>query len=74
MEDLHRNLAPITAEAWEEIDGEAKTVLRRTLAARRLVEFTGPLGWSTSAIGTGRADKIAKKCWHASWNCWRTAS
>jgi len=61
MEDLHRNLAPITAEAWEEIDGEAKTVLRRTLAARRLVEFVGPLGWSTCATGTGRADALPKK-------------
>lgn len=58
MKDLHRDLAPITAEAWDEIEDEAKGTLRRTLAARRLVDFAGPLGWSVSAVPTGRATPL----------------
>lgn len=55
MDHLHRELAPISAEAWDEIDAEATRTLRRTLAARRLVDFEGPLGWQHSAIGLGRS-------------------
>lgn len=59
MDDLHRHLAPITAAAWEEIDEQAKSTLKRTLAARRLVDFVGPLGWSHSALSTGRVERLA---------------
>ncbi|MEZ5666386.1 MAG: family 1 encapsulin nanocompartment shell protein [Alphaproteobacteria bacterium] len=58
MDDLHRSLAPITAAGWDEIDEEAKATLRRTLAARRLVDFAGPLGWSTSAVNLGRTKAL----------------
>lgn len=59
MDHLHRDLAPITPEAWEQIDAEAKRTLRRTLAARKLVDFKGPLGWPCSSYGAGRARRIA---------------
>lgn len=59
MNDLHRELAPISEEAWEQIDGEAKRTLKLTLAARRLVDFVGPLGWATSAVGLGRTETAA---------------
>src|SRR5690606_36893528 len=55
MDHLLRELAPITDAAWREIDAEAARTLRRTLAARRLVDFSGPLGWEASAVGRGRS-------------------
>ncbi len=60
MNGLYRDLAPITAEAWEEIEGEARQTLKRHLAGRRLVDVTGPHGWAYSAIGTGRVDTLAE--------------
>lgn len=54
--DLLRELAPVSAGAWEEIETEAKRALKATLAARKLVDFTGPLGWDASAVSLGRAD------------------
>lgn len=59
MDHLLRELAPITGEAWDEIDAEASRTLRRTLAARKLVDFSGPLGWETSAVGRGRTRSVA---------------
>ena len=59
MNHLHRELAPISDEAWKEIDAEAARTLRRTLAARKLVDFVGPLGWDRSAIGEGRSREVA---------------
>lgn len=59
MNDLLRAQAPITSEAWAEIDAEAARVLKVLLAARQLVDFVGPLGWSTSAVPTGRAEKLS---------------
>lgn len=58
MDDLHRALAPITPAAWAEIDDEARTTLKRTLAARRLIDFVGPLGWETSAVSMGRTRRL----------------
>jgi len=54
MSHLHRHLAPITSEAWEKIEEEAKQTLTATLAARKLVDFSGPKGWQKSAVSTGR--------------------
>lgn len=59
MNDLLRERAPISEEAWREIDAEATRTLKTLLAARRLVDFKGPLGWSTAAIGTGRTEKLS---------------
>lgn len=56
MLNLRRNEAPISARAWEEIDAEARRVLELDLAARKLVDFVGPLGWKTSGVSVGRAD------------------
>ena len=54
MNHLYRELAPITDEAWEEIDGEAKGRLTTFLAARKLVDFSGPHGWEHAACNLGR--------------------
>ncbi len=57
--NLSRELAPISAAAWKEIDQEAKRTLKTLLAARRIVDFVGPLGFSTSSVETGRTATIA---------------
>jgi uncharacterized linocin/CFP29 family protein len=58
MNHLLRELAPITTAGWQEIEKEATRTLKTTLAARRLVDFVGPQGWTASAVGTGRSDQI----------------
>jgi uncharacterized linocin/CFP29 family protein len=60
MDDLRRKLAPIPKSAWHEIDEEARKHLKVILAARRIVDFTGPLGWTASAVELGRTDALAR--------------
>jgi uncharacterized linocin/CFP29 family protein len=55
---LHRELAPISAEGWDIIDGEAKSRLPTYLAARKMVDFGGPYGWSHSATNLGRVSAV----------------
>jgi uncharacterized linocin/CFP29 family protein len=54
MNNLRRELAPISRAAWEEIDAEARRVLKLTLAGRKLVDLNGPLGPSAAAVNPGR--------------------
>ncbi len=61
MNNLLRELAPIGAEAWSQIDDEAKRTLKLMLAARRLVDFSGPLGWNVSALSAGRVERLSKQ-------------
>jgi uncharacterized linocin/CFP29 family protein len=56
---LLRQLAPISDASWELLDEEARERLRGPLAARRLVDFTGPLGWEHSATNIGRVEEVA---------------
>jgi uncharacterized linocin/CFP29 family protein len=56
MDILKRDLAPITDEAWKEIDDMARDVLKTHLSARRVVDVNGPDGIDTGAISTGRLD------------------
>lgn len=58
MDLLKRDLAPITSEAWEQVDDEARRVLKLHLAGRRLVDFSGPHGWQLGAVNTGRLRRI----------------
>src|SRR4051794_29619941 len=59
MNDLLREHAPISSEAWKEIDDEARRTLKVLLAARRLVDFNGPRGWGKSAVSLGRTEKLS---------------
>lgn len=54
MDILKRELAPISSAAWEQIDDEARRVLKLHLAGRKLVDFSGPHGWGLGAVNTGR--------------------
>ncbi|MDQ1520858.1 MAG: hypothetical protein QOI55_1931 [Actinomycetota bacterium] len=56
MNHLFRELAPVSDEAWSQIDAEATRTLRHYLTARRLVAFNGPKGWEHSAEPTGRTN------------------
>ncbi|QBQ56587.1 bacteriocin [Nitrosococcus wardiae] len=56
--DLNRDFAPISEKAWEEITGDATRTLKASLAARKLVDFSGPHGWTKSAVPMGRVDLL----------------
>lgn len=58
MDHLRRPLAPITDAGWGAVDAEAARTLRHFLAARPLVDFTGPKGWDHSARNLGRAEPL----------------
>lgn len=58
MNNLHRELAPISDAAWAQIEEEASRTLKRHLAARRVVDVEGPKGTDFSAVGTGHLQRI----------------
>jgi uncharacterized linocin/CFP29 family protein len=58
MNNLHRELAPVSDAAWAQIEEEASRTLKRYLAARRVVDVSGPKGLDLSAIGTGHVRQI----------------
>lgn len=55
---LNRNLAPITDEAWGEIDNRAEEVLKTYLSARRVVKVNGPKGWDYNVLTEGRLNVL----------------
>jgi len=58
MNHLLRGHAPLSDGNWKLLDDEARERLRGALAARRLVDFSGPLGWEHSATDLGRTTPI----------------
>jgi uncharacterized linocin/CFP29 family protein len=58
MSHLLREHAPVTAGGWELLDAEARERLAPALAARKLVDFSGPHGWQYSATNLGRVKEI----------------
>jgi uncharacterized linocin/CFP29 family protein len=56
---LLREQAPISDSAWEQIDEEARERLKPALAARKLVDFSGPHGWQHSATPLGRSTPLS---------------
>jgi uncharacterized linocin/CFP29 family protein len=59
MNHLLRSSAPISDAGWELLDREARARLVPALAARKLVDFSGPLGWEHSATNLGRTSPLA---------------
>ncbi len=59
MNHLLRSIAPLSDANWTLIDEEARERLLPALAARKLVDFSGPHGWSYSATDLGRISPIA---------------
>ncbi|HEY1974525.1 MAG TPA: family 1 encapsulin nanocompartment shell protein [Pseudonocardia sp.] len=58
MDHLLRDIAPVAAEAWSQLEQEAKQRLAPQLTARRIADFDGPDGWEKSAIDLGRTDPV----------------
>ncbi|HVB79718.1 MAG TPA: family 1 encapsulin nanocompartment shell protein [Candidatus Binataceae bacterium] len=58
MNNLHRELAPLSEGAWAQIEEEAARTLKRYLAGRRVVDLKGPGGVALAAVGTGHSRKI----------------
>lgn len=59
MNNLHRELAPISDAAWAQIEEETARTIKRYLAGRRVVDVHGPAGSAFSAVGTGHQSQIA---------------
>ena len=58
MNHLLRSHAPITESGWDQIDEEGRQRLVPALATRKLVDFSGPLGWQHSSTNLGRTKPI----------------
>src|ERR1700723_2652911 len=61
MNNLHRELAPISDAAWAQIEEETARTFKRYLAGRRVVDVRGPAGPVLSAVGTGHLRPIASQ-------------
>jgi uncharacterized linocin/CFP29 family protein len=58
MNNLHRELAPISDAAWASIEEEAKRTFALHAAARRVVDVTGPDGMTLAGLGTGHLTRV----------------
>jgi uncharacterized linocin/CFP29 family protein len=59
MNNLHRELAPISAAAWAGLEEEARRTFKRHVAGRRVVDVPEPGGPDLSAVTTGHLDAVA---------------
>jgi uncharacterized linocin/CFP29 family protein len=59
VNNLHRELAPISDAAWAQIDEEMIRTLKRYLAGRRVVDVPAPAGVGFPAAATGHQLSIA---------------
>jgi uncharacterized linocin/CFP29 family protein len=53
MNNLHRELAPISDAAWAQIEEETTRTLKRYLAGRRVVDVPSPGGLALPGVATG---------------------
>ncbi|MFF4958287.1 family 1 encapsulin nanocompartment shell protein [Streptomyces sp. NPDC001222] len=58
MNNLHRELAPVSAEAWADLEEEAGRTFRRHVAARRIVDVPEPGGSELAGVGTGHLQAV----------------
>ena len=58
MNNLHRELAPVSDEAWADIEAEARRTFELHVAARRVVDVIGPSGLALAAVGTGHLQRL----------------
>jgi uncharacterized linocin/CFP29 family protein len=57
MNNLHRDLAPISAAAWADLEAEATRTFTRLVAGRRVVDVI-TLGETASAVGSGHLREL----------------
>src|SRR5258707_1465007 len=58
MNNLYRELAPVSAAAWASIEEEARRTFTLHLAGRRVAEVSGPEAGAASAVGTGHRSGV----------------
>src|SRR6202030_2465040 len=58
MNNLHRELAPISDAAWAEIEEETTRTIKRYLAGRRVVDVPSPGGIALPGVATGHLVSI----------------
>ncbi|WP_248963632.1 family 1 encapsulin nanocompartment shell protein [Sphaerisporangium perillae] len=58
MNNLHRELAPISDAAWADLEEEARRTFKRHVAGRRVVDVPEPAGLELSAVSTGHLDSV----------------
>lgn len=59
MNNLHRELAPISDAAWTQIEAETARTIKRYLAGRRVVDVPSPGGIALPGVGTGHLVSIS---------------
>jgi len=59
MNNLHRELAPISDAAWSQIEEETTRTLKRYLAGRRAVDVPSPGGIALPGVATGHLRSIS---------------
>ncbi|BBY56476.1 encapsulin [Mycobacterium koreense] len=59
MNNLYRQLAPVTDAAWAEIEEEASRTFKRHIAGRRVVDVSDAGGPTAAAVGNGRLIDVA---------------
>lgn len=64
---LRRDVAPITDQAWSELDEVATDVLKRVLTGRKVVDFSGPHGWEFPGVNLGRLKATKTKAGGIGW-------
>ncbi len=58
MNNLHRELAPISEAAWTQIEAEARRTFTSRAAARRVVDMPEAGGFGLSAVGSGHVKAV----------------
>jgi uncharacterized linocin/CFP29 family protein len=58
MNNLYRELAPVSDAAWASIEDEARRTFALHAAARRVTDVTGPAGATLAGLGTGHLSPI----------------
>lgn len=59
MNNLHRELAPVSGAAWASMEEEARRTFVLHLAGRRVADVRGPAGATLAAVGTGHLTEVA---------------
>jgi uncharacterized linocin/CFP29 family protein len=58
---LKREFAPISDDAWSELDAEAARAISGVIVGRKIVDFDGPHGWELASVNLGRVDIASTK-------------
>ena len=58
MNNLHRELAPVSDAAWASIEAEARRTFEQHVAGRRVVDVAGPDGPALASVGTGHLAEV----------------